>query len=91
MDFRVLVRAVPAILLAALCGCGHGRESAVQLPDSWKLAGERMSRISEPHELLSAGGPDASPEFVAEAWGVLDSLQLRSERKHEAGAAPTES
>jgi hypothetical protein len=50
-------------LLVLLCGCDSGtrwtvhadaaRGYRVSLPDSWYRAGERMSRISEPRELLS--------------------------------------
>jgi hypothetical protein len=59
-------RGAVVILLAALGGCDEGdrdwtihskpaRGYSVEVPDSWHLATERMSRISEPRELFSMG------------------------------------
>jgi hypothetical protein len=66
MNYRMLARAVPITLLLALCGCGKAdpewtvhsdatRGYSVEFPDSWELATEQMSRISEPRELFSVG------------------------------------
>jgi hypothetical protein len=61
---RVCRFSVVALLVLGGCGEGdpasraHGdrdRGYSVEVPDSWQLASERLSRISEPRELLSVG------------------------------------
>jgi hypothetical protein len=59
-------RGAVVILVVALCGCDqedpdwtvHSRSArgyTVEFPDSWQVATERMSRLSEPRELFSVG------------------------------------
>jgi hypothetical protein len=66
MNFRMLAGGSVVILISALCGCDQGdpdwrvqskptRGYSLDCPDSWQLATERMSRISEPRELFSLG------------------------------------
>lgn len=87
MNFRMLTRSSALIMLAAVCGCGQGssdstvhsdsaRGYTVEFPDSWQLATQQMSRITRHFHTLVRVGPDAPPGSVAEAWRVLDSLQL---------------
>jgi hypothetical protein len=97
MNLRLLLLG-SLTLLVTLCGCEsstsysvHAPRYSVELPDSWRLAPERMSRISEPRELFSAGTarltwrPTNCEAFAGAAgasMGAADVVLTVWERRH---------